>query len=480
MSDALFKSRISIETHKNNMSFKNLTEAEKHKEIINMFLSYKKSPSVSSVFTSHSRKRMNAALEGYFGNLKSRSKFLFNFFLDQMNKTMTNEELFNSGFELDKKSRKTTYTHQDMYDHNTLSNRNIGNDYGKFHGVNIAQRKHGPINPSERDDMSSNFNIQLMNMNQNEDFNNISGVLNDVNTSLMSYHHNKRNNEKIVIDKDDDAYEINKPSSGRNKLSNIQLDFSKGENMRSFEFLNNSNVKSSQPNLEIVSMHDYTNSSKIHITLSPEKKEETKPEKFFFSFDKETPFDINRTKSNKRKTASFRDLSTEVQTEHKNKSEENIGSPIFTVKKRIESKGLKKQINLLEEILNCQNEFQTNEDIEINHTSFNNNNNPYVRSFPFSNPNAYNSFIVSNFDNDKNFNYHNNIDKSMTAFSKTSDMPFLENQKPKDPYKLKDSKKMRDIIQSFCDDDEKALQIEDIKEYSDGPCDTCAKQCLIF
>lgn len=73
MSDALFKCRISIETHKNNMSFKNLTEAEKHKEIINMFLSYKKSPSVSSVFTSHSRKRMNAALEGYFGNLKSRS-----------------------------------------------------------------------------------------------------------------------------------------------------------------------------------------------------------------------------------------------------------------------------------------------------------------------------------------------------------------------------------------------------------------------
>ena len=68
----------------------------------------------------------------------------------------------------------------------------------------------------------------------------------------------------------------------------------------------------------------------------------------------------------------------------------------------------------------------------------------------------------------------------MTAFSKTSDVPFLENQKLKDPYKLKDSKKMRDIIQSFCDDDEKALQIEDIKEYSDGPCDTCAKQCLIF
>jgi len=387
---------------------------------------------------------------------------------------MTNEELFNSGFELDKKSRKTTYTHQDMHDHNSLSYRN---DYGKFHGVNLAQRKQGPISPSERDDISSNFNIQLMNMNHNEDFNNISGVLNDVNASLMSYHQNKRNNEKIVIDKEDDAYEINKPSTARNKIPNIQLDFSKGENMRSFEFLNNSIVKSPQPNLEIVSIHDYINSSKLQTSQSPDKKEETKPEKFFFSFDKETP--LEKSKSKKKKTASFRDLSTEVQTEHKNKSEENIGSPIFTIKKRIESKGLKKQINLLEEILNCQNEFQTNEDIEINHTSFNNNN-PYVRSFPFSNSNANNSFIISNFENDKNFNYQNNFNKSMTAFSRTSDMPFLESQKQKESYKIKDSKKMREIIQSFCDDDDKAMQIEDIKAYSDGPCDTCAKQCSIF
>lgn len=71
----MIKSRIAIDTTKNNISFKNLTEKERHKEIIKRFIT-KKSPSLNSVGVSlQSRKRMNAALEGYFGGLaRSRRK----------------------------------------------------------------------------------------------------------------------------------------------------------------------------------------------------------------------------------------------------------------------------------------------------------------------------------------------------------------------------------------------------------------------
>ncbi|MFM7855743.1 MAG: hypothetical protein ACKO96_28420, partial [Flammeovirgaceae bacterium] len=68
---------IAIDTSKNNISFKNLSEEEKHQEILKMFIA-KKSPSLNSVGVSlQSRKRMNAALEGYFGNLiRTKRKIL--------------------------------------------------------------------------------------------------------------------------------------------------------------------------------------------------------------------------------------------------------------------------------------------------------------------------------------------------------------------------------------------------------------------
>jgi hypothetical protein len=380
-----------------------------------------------------------------------------------------NESLLNSEFELEKISRKTTFTQQELIDHHPFGLRNPAVEFNK--DKNMANSKRPLLtNTSERDDMSSNFNNLMQN---NDDFNNISGLLCDVNASLFSYHQNtKKNVNNLVISKEEeDQFEINQPRKAGAKLI---LDLSKSEG-RSLEYFNNSNIKSPGLNLEITSTQDHINSSKLHNTKPADKKEEVKTDKFFFSFDKDAHYE-NKSKRNTDKTS--REASTVVETDKK-KYEENIGNPIFTVKKK--KNAYKKEINIIEAILNTQNEFQVNEDVEINQTSFNNNIS-YVRNFPFSNTNPHNSIILLNSHLENEDKYSpNNLNKTTTAFSRQSDhIPFLENQMQKELNSKKENMKMREIIQSFSEDDNKVMQIEDTKQFSDSPCDTCGKQCLIF
>jgi hypothetical protein len=389
------------------------------------------------------------------------------------------ESLFASGFELDKPSRRTTYTQQELYDYNPFHAKyNVG-DLSNQTKNNASSHLKKPLhtNTSERDDMSSNFNINLMNINQGEDFNNISGVLNDVNASMLSYNNNnnKRNNDNIEICKETETYEINNPRKSGQKFNQMAIDLSKNDG-KNMELLNHINITS--PVLNNTTNHNRVDSAKLSTNLKTvDKKEETKTEKFFFSFEKENQANEKQSKNNSKKFSS-KEVSTEMLTD-RNKFDNNIGSPIITVTKKIPKTFNKKDINLIEEILNTQNEFQTNEDIEINHTSFNNNI-TYVRSFPFGNSNQYNSMILINSGNDNENDKTSPHNKTTTAFSKTSDIPFLENQMHKEYNRIKESAKMREIIQSFSDEDHKILQIEDTKEYSEGPCDTCAKQCVIF
>jgi hypothetical protein len=389
---------------------------------------------------------------------------------------MFDESLFASGFDLDRISRRTTYTQQELNEHNLFSGKYNAEEMSnqtKNNASSLLKKQIHTVN-SDRDDLSSNFNIPLMHANNGEDYNNISGVLNDVNTSLLSYQNNtkRNNNENLNNCKEEEGLEIHKPRKpGINQMA-IDLSKNDGKNM---ELLNH-NVKS--PVLNMTSSNERINSSKNVNLKSGEKKIETNTEKFFFSFEKDAQVNDNRSKNNTKKF-SMKETSTEANTERKNQSEFIIGNPIITVTKKIPKTFNKKDINLIEEILNTQNEFQTNEDIEINHTSFNNNI-TYVRSFPFSNSNQYNSMILFNSGNENENEKTSPNNKTTTAFSKASDLPFLENQMQKEYYRMRENAKMREIIQSFSDEELKILQIEDTKEYSKGPCDGCAKQCLIF
>lgn len=392
---------------------------------------------------------------------------------------MFDESLFASGFDLDKPSRLTTYTQQELYDHNPLNAKYNAEDMSNQTKQNVSSMLKKPLhsNNSDRDDMSSNFNIHLMHANNGDEFNNISGVLNEVNASLLSYQNTKRNhNENIIMCKEEikeeDSFEMTIPRKPGEKINQLAIELSKND-VRNMELLNH-NVKSPFLN----STNNCNDTSKEVNFKTGSKKEETKTEKFFFSFEKDAQVHDNKSKINIKKFSS-KEVSTEAPTERKNKIEYNIGNPIITVTKKIPKTFNKKDINLIEEILNTQNEFQTNEDIEINHTSFNNNI-TYVRSFPFSNSNQYNSLILINSGNENENEKTSPHNKTTTAFSKTSDVPFLETQMQKEHNRIKESAKMREIIQSFSDEEQKILQIEDTKEYSDGPCDTCAKQCLIF
>ena len=77
-SDVLFKARAEVDHPRNTFSFKNKSEIGKQKELLNLLKPRKTSLVVKTDIQSFdSRKKMNMALDEYFGNVKGKSILIY-------------------------------------------------------------------------------------------------------------------------------------------------------------------------------------------------------------------------------------------------------------------------------------------------------------------------------------------------------------------------------------------------------------------
>ena len=395
------------------------------------------------------------------------------------------DTLFDSDFDSDKCPLRQIIDPQQGFDESNQYFSKNNSEHAVRPTSNIITALKRPNFNSERDEASFRCNNNYLYANYNGDYSrcsNISGLSDDANVSLMSFHKadKKKTGKFFMCKSEQESFEINQPAKTVTKINPIVIDYSKTDG-RDLEFIHTSNSRPPLPKLEISRTSNYIDANTIPNAKSEPKLEESKKDNFYFSFDKDAVVENNISERVSKKQSS-ENLSFDVQSLQKKHTENTIeNSRSSFTKKKVKSKKMK-EINILEAIMNTETEMRITEDTEINKTSFNNDK-AYVKSFPFSNsPLKKNLIFHESFEeNYPNRNSINYMDKNTTTLSGSSDVsPFLENQQSRDLKRKKETMKIKEIIHSFGDTHNKNLQIEDKKEYSNTACNSCTKQCLVF